>query len=140
MARLAILNAAGDVVDAVILGEKTDFPNAVLIPDNLPVGPGTLYADGAFDVDPVEPTAPPPLQISRMEFVTLVQSAGGMTDEMLVAAHGNPMLAALWLKLQLAAVVVRDDPATRQGLEAMAALGHIPNGAQAVLDAWPTQG
>lgn len=61
-----------------------------------------------------------------------------MTDAMLVAARNDANLAAMWIKLEMAMGVERDDADTAAGLAALAALGYLPNGAQAVLDAWPT--
>lgn len=80
---------------------------------------------------------PQPRPLTKLQFVGLCQSAGGMTDEQLVAAHEDARLRALWLKLSLATAVELTDPATTAGLEAMQALGHLPD-AQAVIDAWPT--
>lgn len=139
MVRLAILNAAKDAVASVIIGDHAEFPQAIPVPEGLPVAPGTPWAGGAFAVAPLPAPEPPPRSLSRMEFVNLAQSAGGMTDEQLVTAHADPLLAALWLKLQLATAVERDDPATRAGLEGMAGLGYLPNGAAAVIEAWPQQ-
>lgn len=137
MTRLAILNAAKDAVEAVIIGDPAEFPQAKPVPAGLPVSPGTAWVNGAFDVEPLPDPEPAPRELSRMEFVNLVQTAGGMSDEQLVAAHGDTNLAAMWLKLQLAAAVDRDDPNTAAGLGGLEALGYLPNGAAAVIEAWP---
>jgi hypothetical protein len=76
---------------------------------------------------------------TRLEFVRLCMSAGGMTPDMLVQAKAAPELAAMWIMLDMAQEVQRDDPEIAPGLAALEALGYLPNGAQAVLGAWPTQ-
>ncbi|MCJ2080757.1 hypothetical protein [Methylobacterium sp. J-090] len=81
---------------------------------------------------------PPPAVLGKVEFITLVQMAGGMTDDMLVEAHTNPLFAAFWIKMQMASVVQRDYPTTAGGLDALAFAGYLPKGKAAVLAAWPT--
>jgi len=84
------------------------------------------------------PDAPlSPATLTKLEFVTLCQTAGGMTDDMLVAAEGNSALAALWIKLGMATSVERDNSLTGAGLDALAQLSYLPNGKDAVLAAWP---
>ncbi|MBQ4826551.1 hypothetical protein J4729_18670 [Leisingera sp. HS039] len=78
-----------------------------------------------------------PRPITRLEFVRLCMSAGGMTQELLVQAKAAPELAAMWIMLDMAQQVQKGDPEVAPGLGALEALGHLPNGAQAVLDAWP---
>jgi hypothetical protein len=94
--------------------------------------------DGTY-TNPVAPLIPARLaSLSKLEFMELVQSAGGMTDAQLVAAHNNAALAALWIKFDRAPEQIhKDHPLVAPGLAALAALGYIPNGAQALLDAWP---
>lgn len=89
------------------------------------------------EIAALQPPPPAPRPLTRLQFVALVQQAGGMTDEQLVAATDDPVLRALWIKLDLATAVELTDPATTAGLQAMQALGHLPD-AQAVIDAWPT--
>ncbi len=85
---------------------------------------------------PDPPTAPTTL--SHLEFIELVQSAGGMTDAQLVAAHNDASLAALWIKFDHApASIEKTHPLVTPGLDALAAAGYVPNGRDAVLDAWP---
>lgn len=91
----------------------------------------------AEEIAALQPPPPAPRALTRLQFVTLCQSAGGMTDAQLVAAHEDPNLKPLWIKLTMATAVERDDPATTAGLQAMQALGHLSD-AQAVIDAWPT--
>lgn len=78
-----------------------------------------------------------PLKLSRLEFVTLCQTSGGMTDANLVSAKADAQLAALWIKLEVAQYVERDNANTQAGLTALAGLGYLPNGANAVTSAWP---
>ncbi|WP_279483400.1 hypothetical protein [Aureimonas sp. SK2] len=81
---------------------------------------------------------PRPTTLGRLQFIVLAQSAGGMTDAMLVEAKDNPAFAAFWIKYQMAEAVERDDPITRGSLDALAAGGYLPKGKAAVIEAWPT--
>lgn len=78
-----------------------------------------------------------PGSLTKLQFISLGQKAGGMTDAQLVAARGDANLAAMWIKLELAEQVDRDNADTQTAISALDALGYLPNGAQAVLDAWP---
>lgn len=80
---------------------------------------------------------PQPRTIGKLEFIRLAQTSGGMTDAMLVAAQGNPAFAAFWIKFQMASAVERDDAITSTALAALKAGGYLPNGAPAVIAAWP---
>jgi len=82
---------------------------------------------------------PQPRVLGKLEFIGLVQLAGGMTDAQLTTAYKDPQLEAFWVKYQMASQVLRDHAVTTEALGALDALGYIPNGAQAVLDAWPMQ-
>jgi len=84
-----------------------------------------------------QPPAPVPAVLGKVEFITLVQMAGGMTDKMLITAQKDPNFEAFWLKFQMASSVQRDYPTTAGGLDALAAGGYLPNGKAAVLGAWP---
>jgi len=92
----------------------------------------------AAEIEARKPPPPAPAILGKVEFITLVQAAGGMTDAMLVDAHANPLFAAFWIKMQMASVVQRDYPTTPAALEALASAGYLPNGKAAVLAAWPT--
>lgn len=85
------------------------------------------------------PLEPQPKILGKLEFIGLVQMAGGMTDAQLVTAYKAPELEAFWVKYQMASQVVRDHEVTAQALGALDALGFIPNGAAAVIEAWPAQ-
>jgi hypothetical protein len=93
--------------------------------------------DGEYSAPPEREAAPK--HLTRVEFARLCMGSGGMMPEMLVAAKAAPELAAMWIMLDLAVQVQKGDPEIPPGLAALEALGHLPNGAQAVLDAWPTE-
>lgn len=80
---------------------------------------------------------PRPQVMSKMQFIRLVQTAGGMSDALLAQAHAEPLLKPFWIKFNMTSEMQRDDIDTQAGLGALAALGLLPNGAQAVIDAWP---
>lgn len=88
------------------------------------------------DRDLPDPIKQPAL-LTKLGFVELCQSAGGMTDAMLVAARTNPAFAALWIKLDLAANVNKQHDATLAGLTGLQLAGYLPAGVEAVLSAWP---
>lgn len=110
------------------------------VPDEVERG---WVRDEAGDWSSPPPPPPPPApepkprDLTRVEFVRLCMGAGGMTLEQLVQAKAAPELAAMWIMLEMAEKVAKDDPEIEPGLAELAALGHLPNGAQAVLDAWP---
>ena len=79
-----------------------------------------------------------PQSLTKLAFIRLCQSAGGMTPEMTVAAYNDANLQYMWLMFEIATGVERDDTDTQGGLDALAALGYLPNGAEAVIDAWPS--
>ena len=85
------------------------------------------------------PPDPRPRTLTRVEFARLCMSAGGMTPDMLVQARAAPELATMWILLEMATQVQKDDPEIPTGLAGLEALGFLPNGAQAVLDAWPAE-
>ena len=86
---------------------------------------------------PTPPAPSGPQSLTRLAFIRLCQTAGGMTPEMTVAAYNDVNLQYMWLMFEIATGVERDDTDTQGGLDALAALGYLPNGAQAVIDAWP---
>jgi hypothetical protein len=88
---------------------------------------------------PPEPETPVEYQkLDSAALITLLETAGGMTQEQVVACHSDPNMAYFWILLQITPYTSRDNPKLPAALTALAALGYLPNGAQAVLDAWPT--
>ena len=89
---------------------------------------------------PPEPTVsdPVPQPLDEAALIDLCQSAGGMTDAQLVAAFNDANLAAFWIKLRAASTILPTDQRTIAGLDAVETLGYLPEGAAAVLAAWPT--
>jgi len=99
---------------------------------------GSSYRVETLPAQPVpEPPALQPRVLGKLEFTSLAQAAGGMTDGMLVAAYKDPRFEAFWIKMQLASEVVRDHPVTTQALRGLEAAGYLPKGAAAVLSSWP---
>jgi hypothetical protein len=106
-------------------------------PDNVRVG-------WTFDENEwTEPEVPEVVtryrELTPMELMDLCATAGGMTNELFAQAWQNPQLVTFVGSLQLAKGVERGHPRTEAGLMALEALGYLPDGAQAVLDAWPTE-
>lgn len=124
--------------------EALGFVLAPPVPDHDAETQAVRWDAGAetWRVDELPPPAPQPepapLVLGRLQFIVLCQTAGGMTDAMLVAAQKNPAFEAFWIKYQMASAVDRDDPITRTALDALAAGDYLPNGKAAVIAAWPT--
>lgn len=78
-----------------------------------------------------------PAPLSKTQFVKLCQRAGGTSDTMLVQARADEQLSAMWIKIELADRVEKADPDLQEGLQALEALGYLPNGADAVMSSWP---
>lgn len=107
-------------------------------PDHDPATQRVTWSGSAWVVEDLPPRPTVYAALTRIEFSRLCMGPGGMTHQMLVQARAAPELAAMWIMLDMAEQVQRDDPEVAPGLAALATLGFLPNGAQAVLDAWPT--
>lgn len=118
-----------------IAAEFVDVPAGA--PEGFGIGWRLDGDDWIAPPPPVEPTPPPPHPkiLTKLEFSMLVVSAGAMPS--IAAAKNDPALADFWAFFDLATAVERDHPVTQQGLAAMEAAGHIPNGVAAVIAAWP---
>lgn len=154
-ATLADLSWVGEPLHAIYAG--TGFW-PVVVSDPVPFDPATEILTGSVEQgapDQVSRTVPavrvkraltaeeiaarhPPLVLSKLQFIGLAQMAGGMTDTMLSTAHADPAFGAFWIKFQMAENVTRDDPITAASLGALQMANYLPNGAAAVLKAWPT--
>lgn len=104
--------------------------------------PGATYKGPGDSTNPAPPAPPPPpppkaVAITLLAFLRLCQSAGGMTDDMLVDCDADPLFKAFWIKFRIAREIEAADVDTKAGLAALAGAGYLPKGAQAVLDAWP---
>lgn len=100
-----------------------------------------VWADGAWVVEDLpEPPEPEPRLLTPIEFIGLCQQAGGMTDANLVASKADANLAAMWIKFSLAPSLHKNAPDVQAGIGGLDTLGYLPNGATAVLGAWPQEG
>jgi len=116
------------------LNETVNAPTLIPVADaSVPLG--MLWTGSGWEDVPRDPV---PAAIDQAALIDLCQSVGGMTDAMLVAAHSDPALAALWIKFGAASQFLPDDTRVISGLAAFASLGYLPGGAQAVIDGWPT--
>jgi hypothetical protein len=82
--------------------------------------------------------APIPKPLDELGLIQLCQEAGGMTEAMLVEVYESVQLKAFVIKVRASRSILPSDERTLQGLGALEALGYLPNGAAAVLAAWPT--
>jgi hypothetical protein len=115
-----------------------DAPHMIPLADDAESPLGCSYDPDTGTFTLPEPPEPQRIPMTRIGFLDLLLSAGGATNANLAAARADANLAALWVKLEFASDVNPLHPATEEGLTALEALGYLPNGKQAVLDAWPT--
>lgn len=105
------------------------------------VDPATRTAAAVREVvalTPEELAARPPAALTRLEFLRLVQTAGGVGDAALLAAMDDPALRLLWKRLELATAVERDHPDTATALATLVAAGHLTEAQTAAIRAaWP---
>lgn len=134
MPRYAQINDDGLCVAVSDLRDEHDEANLILLGEN-ENRMGQVWSGSAWST----PTPPVVYAVlTHLEFIELCETVGGTTDAMLVASKSDPLLAAFWIKFDMAQDLRHDDSRTAAGLAALNALGYLPNGAQAVLDAWPT--
>ena len=95
--------------------------------------------DGEWQAPEPDPEPAPEYEsLTKLQFVRLIKDQGGTSNEQVVAAYRDEQLAFFWLMFEIATSVERDDPEIAEGLGVLEQLGYLPNGAQAVLDGWPT--
>lgn len=137
--RVAI--AYGDVIENIIevpsMAKAAGlFPTAELTNvASTPVGIGWVRVEGGWAAPVIEPA---PVVMTHLQFIEHVQAAGDVTDADLVAAKADPLLAAFWIKFELATSMERDHPTTVQGLAALVATGYLTEAERdAVVELWP---
>lgn len=131
--RYAQINDDGLCVAVSDLRDEHDEPNLILLAgDEDRVG---QVWDGSAWSTPTQPAVYKAL--SKIEFIRLAKSVGGMSGAQHVAASKDANLEEMWLMFNAAEAVEREDPDTLVGLAALEALNYLPNGAESVLDSWP---
>lgn len=112
--------------------------NVVKVPDGTTHN-ASINGDGTY-TNPVSLMASKPTWLTQIDFITLCQTAGGMTDAQLVTCRGDATFAAMWIKFNAAAAINRDDARVQAGLAGLEQVGYInKGGAAAVIAAWPMQ-
>ncbi|NSY36880.1 hypothetical protein [Leisingera sp. ANG59] len=134
--RYAIIEAG----EVIAINQTSVAPAAewIEVPDETEVG-WVKQPDGSYAAPPEPEKEPFYQKLDSAALITLLEAAGGMTPEMVVQCHQDPQMAYFWLLLQVTPHTSRDNPKLPAALDAMAALGYLPNGTQAVLDAWPVE-
>lgn len=94
---------------------------------------------GDYELLPDPPPVPIFRSLTKLEFVRLCETAGGMTKEITVQAVKDPEMEYFWLLFEMAEKIKKDSPDTEAALAAMEQLGYLPEGAQAVLENWPEE-
>lgn len=138
--KVAIDKNDDGIIDNIIEAESLEAAAALLPSDTVldAVSEGVQIGwvkqeNGTYAAPP--PPRPVYKNLTRLEFVTLCRTAGGMVSP--AAAVNDPDLADFWVIFQLAESIPKDSQDMAYGIAALDAQGHIPNGAQAVMDAWP---
>ena len=116
----------------------------VAVPANSQVQEGWLYnaLSGNFTPPPAPPPLPTvPLPLSPLQFIALLETAGGMTDAQVAqfAGDATPAIVGLRFKFTLATSLNATDPPIAAGLAALQAANYLTAaGAAAVMAQWPT--
>ena len=113
------------------------FPDTVCVEAD-GIGIGWVLGRDGYEAPP--PPIPTPRPLTQLEFIRLIQSAGGVTNQELVAADADPNLAAWWIMFRLAQDIRLDDPTIVEGLAGLVSLDYITEAERlAVIAQWPTQ-
>lgn len=144
--RVAIDKNGDGIIDNIVEVESLElaaelFPHdTVLDTDATDVQIGWISDGQGGYIAPAQEAAPvvyKPLDSAAL--ITLLETAGGMTPEQVVACHSDPAMAYFWILLQITPFTSRENPKVAAALASLNAAGYLPNGAQAVLDGWPVQ-
>lgn len=115
----------------------------VAVPAGLAVQEGWSYdpATNTFSPPPA-PSSPPmaPMALTPIQLITLLETAGGMTDAQVAAfaVDATPAIVAIRFKFGLATSMMPTDPAVTAGLAALQAANYLSAaGAAAVAAQWP---
>lgn len=144
--RVAIDKNGDGIIDNIVEAESVEaaaelFPADTVL-DAVAAGVRIGWVkqpDGSYAAPP-EPEAAPVYQpLDSAALITLLENAGGMTPEQVVACHQDQNFAYFWILIQIAPYTSRDNPKIPAALAQLEAAGYLPDGAQAVLDAWPLE-
>lgn len=139
--KIAIDNGHG-VVSNVIEGDSIEAVQALLPGATLfeagGVGVGWVSAPGG-GYGPPPDAEPEYVKLDSAALIHLFETAGGMTPAMVVACKSDPNMEYFWILLQVSPHTSRENQQLPSALSGMEALGYLPDGAQAVLDAWPVE-
>jgi len=76
--------------------------------------------------------------VSRIDFIEMLETHAGFTDDLLVQSRDDQSLSSFWTKFEFADGLKRDHPYVVKGLDALVSTGYINDrGKKAVLDNWP---
>jgi hypothetical protein len=140
--RIAIIKGGlvVNIIEAENVAAAQDiFPDAEML-DGSGLSTGWVRDEAG---DFAAPPAPPVVykSISAVEFIALCRAVGGMTMAMVAQSRNNTNedLQGMWAIFGLPGAMLHpDSPDVQGGLALLAGLGYLPNGAQAVLEEWPT--
>jgi len=82
---------------------------------------------------------PIPQKLTKLQFIRHIQEHGGTSKSDVSAAYKDPELEYFWLIFDIATEVEKSDPEIDEALGVFETQGYLPNGAQSVLDNWPTR-
>jgi len=104
------------------------------------VGVNWKFVDGSWvEPDPKPEPKPIPQKLTKLQFIHHIQEHGGTSKSDVSAAYKDPELEYFWLIFDIATEVEKSDPEIDEALGVFETQGYLPNGAQSVLDNWPTR-
>lgn len=144
--RVAIDKNNDGIIDNIVEVESLELA-ALLFPDdavleaadnNVQIG---WISDGQGGyIAPMQEATPVVYKhLNSADLIKLLVSAGGMTQEQAVACSTDADLAYFWLLLSVTPFTNKDNEDLPTALTALSMKGYLPNGPQAVFDAWPTE-
>lgn len=138
MAKLAILNAAGDSVVNVIVGDADQWPGAVDVGGFDPCpGPGWTYDGSAFAAPPAAPPAAADPRIPRDDFIERFVPEEWLDGQQRAQTDANLAMALALLMGKPDGVVDLSSPRVAQALGYMATIGVLTPDRAAAIGALP---
>jgi len=129
MARIAILNESNVIIN-IVEANPSAFNNGYILQEDEVVAIGDLVTQGGVVRSGLRYKS-----VDKLEFMGLLMTAGGVTSFSQILA--DPSFADFKLMYDAAEAFEPDHPLLDQALTQLDASAYMPNGKQAVLDAWP---
>lgn len=144
--RVAIDKNGDGIIDNIVEVDSLEkaselFPNDVLfeaVPEGVRIG-WISDGEGGYEAPAPIETEVEYQRLDTASLISLMESAGGTTPAMVVDCYNDPAMEYMWILLRVTPYTSKDNPKLPALLSSLESAGYLPNGAQAVLDAWPTE-